>query len=460
MFLLIIFILQAAVAMGVQPHIVVIMVDDWGHNNVGYHARTQPNAAEVQTPVMDQLAAEGVILDRHYVFQYCSPSRSALHTGRNPIHVNVLNSPLSVANPADPVSGFAGIPRNMTALPAKLAAVGYETVQAGKWHIGLASPDHTPKGRGYAKSLTYLDGANDYWTSVTGDWCGSKQYTDLWAHDAPAFGLNNSWSCDQEHQAGCAYEDDIFANFTVAAINAHNPATPMFIYFAPHNIHMPLQVPAAQLAKFAKVATDSQPRQYYSAMVNMVDTHIGMVVDALKTRGMWDNTLLVLSADNGGPIYGGGSTCTTCNGDAGANNYPLRGGKHSNFEGGVRANAFVSGGFLPAAMRGTTTEALVGIEDWYVTLARLAGADPIDERAAAAGLPPVEGFDMWPLLSGANATSPRTEVWLGSFGNTTGDTAPTVVQGLIRADGWKLLQGPITNSIWQGLEIKKNKYLL
>ena len=118
-----------------QPHIVIVLIDDYGHNNIGYNARTQANAAEVQTPVLDALAAEGVILERHYVFAFCSPSRSALHTGRNPIHVNVLNSDLASVNTADPVSGFAGIPRNMTALPAKLAAVGYETVQAGKWCV-------------------------------------------------------------------------------------------------------------------------------------------------------------------------------------------------------------------------------------------------------------------------------------------------------------------------------------
>lgn len=190
----------------------------------------------------------------------------------------------------------------MTAFPSKLSSVGYNCLQAGKWHQGLATADHTPKGRGYASSLTYLDGANDNWQYTTGNWCGKDVYTDLWAHDAPAFGQNNSWACSQRNQAeGCRYEDDIFTNFTIAGIMDHDIKKPMMIYFAPHNIHQPLQVPDAQLAKFANISTDSQPRQYYAAMVNTVDTHIGMIVDALKTRGMWENTLLILSADNGGP---------------------------------------------------------------------------------------------------------------------------------------------------------------
>lgn len=111
---------------------------------------------------MDGLAATGVILDRHYAFRYCSPSRSALNSGRNPIHVNTGNDGLTLVNRADPVSGFAGIPRNMTCIGNKMSEAGYYTGQAGKWHLGLATPSHTPKGRGYAHSLTYLDGANDY----------------------------------------------------------------------------------------------------------------------------------------------------------------------------------------------------------------------------------------------------------------------------------------------------------
>ena len=81
---------------------------------------------------MDALAAEGIILDRHYVFRFCSPSRSAFNSGRNPIHVNTGNDALTLVNPADPVSGYAGIPLNMTCVGNKLKNAGYTTAQAGK----------------------------------------------------------------------------------------------------------------------------------------------------------------------------------------------------------------------------------------------------------------------------------------------------------------------------------------
>ena len=114
---------------------------------------------------------------------------------------------------------------------------------------------------------------------------------DLYGSTKPALGTNNSLSCSQAAQAGCAYEDDIFTNFTVAQIAANPPGKPLFLYFAPHNCHQPLEVPTAQAAKFAFI-NDSDSRQYYSAMVNMVDAHIGQVVDAFKAKGLWENTLM------------------------------------------------------------------------------------------------------------------------------------------------------------------------
>jgi arylsulfatase I/J len=119
----------AGAAASPQPHIVLLIVDDFGWANVGFHAKGQPNEAEIVTPNMDALAAGGIILDRHYAFRFCSPSRSSFLSGRNPIHVNVGNDQLTLVNPADPVSGFAGIPRNMTSIAQKLKNAGYATAQ-------------------------------------------------------------------------------------------------------------------------------------------------------------------------------------------------------------------------------------------------------------------------------------------------------------------------------------------
>jgi len=276
--------------------------------------------------------------------------------------------------------------------------------------------------------------------------------TDLWltgngtlpAGGAPAYGQNNSWLCSQANQPpSCVYEDTFFVNHLLAAIAAHDAATPFFGIFAPHNIHAPLQVPAAWLSKFAFI--EDPRRQAYAAKVAWLDSQLGLVVDAIKAKGMWSDMLFVLTADNGGPIYDSGG--------AGANNFPMRGGKTSNWQGGARANAFVSGGLIPAARRGAVEQGFVGVEDWYATFCALAGVDKTDTRAAAAGLPPVDSVDLWPMLSGTNTTSPHGEIVLGmptiASGNSYGD--PFIgVQAVIQPDGYKLLLGHVHQNIWTG----------
>jgi len=170
-------------------------------------------------------------------------------------------------------------------------------------------------------------------------------------------------------------------------------------------------------------------------MTNHLDVAIGNVVAALRQKGLYEKTLITFSSDNGGPIYQ--------NGSAGANNYPLRGGKVSNWEGGVRVNAWASGGFIPEAQRGTKRTGLTTGWDWYATYSTLAGVDPTDERAKAAGLPPIDSLNLWPFISGENSTSPRTEVILGR------PTVETSIGGLIQGE-WKLLVGPVAQNGWTG----------
>jgi len=352
----------APLAAAPRPHLVQMLIDDYGWFNVGFH-QPSPNP-EVQTPSLDALVQAGVELDRAYIFKYCSPSRCALQTGRNPLQVNVLNDDMVVHNASDPVGGWAGAARNFTGIATKLAAAGYATHQIGKWDVGMGSNDHTPRGRGYSSSLIYFFHENDYWDDTSYFTCGadgnSTTIVDLWEHDANgteggARTLNNSWACSQARQgANCTYVDDLFLRRALDVIAAHDPATPLFLSLTPHGVHTPLEVPQEYLDKFSFI--EDPRRRLYAAMVNHFDAMVGAVTDALKAKGMWDNLLWLGSADNGGPIYN--------NGSAGANNFPLRGGKGSNFEGGVRVNAWASGGLIPAAQRGRKEPGLVAAWDW------------------------------------------------------------------------------------------------
>ena len=110
-----------AVAANSQPHLLLVLVDDFGWNNSGWH-----NTA-VKTPAMDALRAGGLALEQHYTFKVCSPSRSSALSGRLPLHVNQENSATT--------QQFAGIPLGMTLLSERLKTQGYYTAAVGKWHV-------------------------------------------------------------------------------------------------------------------------------------------------------------------------------------------------------------------------------------------------------------------------------------------------------------------------------------
>ena len=273
-----------------KPHVVFMLVDDWGWANVGYHR--DPPTREVDTPNMDSLVKEGLELDQHYVYRFCSPSRSALISGRLPVHVNDQNQDITPYNPNDPVSGYAGIPRNMTGIATKMKEAGYATHMVGKWHAGGATFDHIPTGRGFDTSFGYLNGANDYYTEVHLK-CNKTPIVDLWDTDKPANGVNGTGPDN--------YEEALFTERLQQIVNNHDTSTPLFLYYAPHIVHAPYEVPDRYLEKFSFI--DDKSRQVYAAMVKYLDDVVGNLTTALKQRGLWDNLLFITSSDNGGPIF-------------------------------------------------------------------------------------------------------------------------------------------------------------
>ena len=402
--------LAASAAAADKPHILFLLVDDWGWANVGYHREVATR--EVQTPNLDSLAKDGLELDQNYVFHFCSPSRSSLMTGRLPIHVNDKNA-VNSYNPDDPISGFAGIPPKMTGIAEKLKTAGYETHMVGKWHAGSTAFVQTPTGRGFDTYFGYLGGANDYYTERIKECNGT---VDLWDTDKPAWGINGT---GQDN-----YEEALFTNRVLQVLRTHDQNKPLFLYYAPHIVHTPLEVPDRYVNMFSFI--NDHDRQYYHAMTKYLDDFVGELVSVLKEKGLWDNLLLVTSSDNGGPIYPGG----------GANNYPLKGGKVSDWQGGIRVNGFVSGGYLPEKMRGQKTDGYIHIADWYATFCHLAGVDPTDHKAAEVNLPPIDSLNMWPMISGENSTSPRVDI-------------PASNSTLISGD-YKILQGDVPQAGWTG----------
>lgn len=176
----------------------------------------------------------------------------------------------------------------------------------------------------------------------------------------------------------------------------------------------------------------------YASLVHYIDGLIGEVVGVLRERGMWENTLLLMSSDNGGNDQG--------------NNWPLRGAKFSNWEGGIRVPGFISGGALPTHVRGTRASGLAAVWDFHATIVDVAGGHLFDARAAAAGLPPVDAVSHWAYWSGQTSEPPRTELAIGAvYGNAhgAGKHPQTTVEGLIQGSH-KVLVGSFAEAVLFG----------
>eukprot|EP00041_Stephanoeca_diplocostata_P016857 m.334494 g.334494 ORF g.334494 m.334494 type:complete len:565 (+) comp20507_c1_seq2:254-1948(+) len=425
------------------PHIIHILADDLGWADVGFHRDPAADPRDVQTPNIDALVQDGIELSRFYVFKYCSPSRSSIQSGRNPIHVNVQNVLPEVSNPRDPIGGFQGIPTNMTGIAAVLRRghIKYRTHIVGKWDVGMATELHHPRARGYESWLGYWHHSNDYWTHTV-DHCGTDNtlVRDLWLYNATYDGpapaeYRNGPSCSQNNQTPqgerCIYEEALFTTRVLDLVNFHNVSEPLFLFWAMHLVHMPLQVPMEYIEKFSFI--DDSYRRLNHAMGNYMDSDIGRVVAALKARQMWENSLVVFHSDNGGEIMGAGI--------CGGNNWPLTGGKFSNWEGGIRVNAFVTGGFIPTARRGTQEQGFITGWDWYSTYATVAGVDPADDMAKVAGLPPIDSINMLPLLLGTNMTPPRTDILLGDTSALSPNADGKSLVGGVISGAYKLVLG-------------------
>ena len=395
------------------PNIFMVVVDDYGWGDIGYHGAKLPSG-ESLTPTIDGLVEQGIELNRHYVHMMCTPTRSSFQSGRLPIHV--------LTQLCDPCDKSGAIPRNMTGVAAQLKKAGYATHQVGKWDAGMTTPHHTPQGRGYDSSLNYFGHANWMWTET--EWLGSENHK----HAFPAKSIIDFWDTDKpaNHLNGTGYEEFIFRHRMLDILNNHDQSVPLFLQYDSKVAHYPLQAPPTYQDKHKDI--DQINRRVYWSMISFLDDQLKNITDTMKNLNMWDNTLMILSSDNGGYVLAEDGPCNTTtgidgsqsadighaaacfNGETGASNWPLRGGKYSMFEGGIRVNAFASGGLIPSARRGTKEEGIIHITDWYTTFCNLAGVPAVDPWAASSGLPGIDGLDMWPMLSGQNNTSPRTTI--------------------------------------------------
>lgn len=394
-----------------KPHLVFILQDDLGRFDVGFN---NPNVSEYSGNITE-IASQGIKLTSHYVHWHCSPTRRSFLTGRLPVHHGELLSGLSTDD----------IDLRWNILSQKLKTAGYTNYWFGKGHTGYKSWKHMPSNRGFDAFYGFLGGAGSY--------------TKLER-------FNDTTPDDTDHE----YSTDLFGETTLSHVRAHDPSKPMFLYLPWQAVHEPYDAPPV-----CSVDPKACPN-ILLAMLREADEYVGSLISLLKEKSMWKDTLLVYSADNGGVTAG--------------NNYPLRGEKHTSWEGGMRVAAFVSGGLVPENLRGTTSDERLHIVDWYPTFCKMAGVDPTDDSPVPPlpidpskpdqdiygnnSWPGVDGIDAWPLLTQQVPTAAKRRRLVlsreclldGDLKIMVAQPSPKTMSANSLHNGWRLPNGTWTTS--------------
>ena len=368
--------LAAADSTASPPNVLFILADDLGWGDVGYHG------SRALTPTIDRLAAEGLELRQHYVTPQCTPTRTALMTGRYPSRFDALVATNAPAFPTDTLT-----------LPRALRTAGYQTFLSGKWHLGF-DPGHRPWEMGFDHSYGSLSGA-----------------VHPWQHTYRKGELEKTWHRNGERldEVGWSATELVTREAERFVRLPHD--RPWFIYVAHFAVHTPVDAPDRFKRRYpARLADDPEiddDTRRYLAFTSELDDGVARLLDALLETNQLENTLIVFASDNGalgftpgggqGGAYGEPLITSKWAGSSGG----LRGRKATTYEGGIRTPAFV---YWKGRLEGRRVDSPIHVVDWFPTLTRLAGYTPSgDERW--------DGQDVWPLLEGEPAAGPRTLYW-------------------------------------------------
>jgi len=375
-----------------------LLIDDLGFDDL--RSKDLYNGQDL-TPAVEGLVAEGILLERHHTYMWCSPTRRSFITGRYPVHVS--------GTQADTNTNLT--PLQFTLLSEKMAAGGYASHFIGKGHLGWQTEDHLLVNRGFESHVGYLGGSQSYtWGRPgIGDANPYSGKHDMWHNHLPGTDVVSQ----------IFYSTQFYTSYAVNKIETRNASKPLWIHLSYQAMHGGGNRSNPPPQDVVNITTLGFRNQGYGNALRSLDNGIRNVTNALKSEGLWDNTLVLIFADNGGDNPGGS-----------ASNYPLLGRKCLAWEGGTRVFAAASGGMIPATLRGTSNAELMHIADWYATMSYLAGVDASDNYVDVNGtVHPIDGVNLWPVLvSGAKVD----RNWL-----------PTTPQSILHTDGqghmWKLI---------------------
>ena len=414
------------------PNIVLIVTDDMGFNDISLYNGGAGDGT-LQTPSIDALAHEGVTFTNGYAANaVCAPSRASIMTGRYSTRFGFEFTPfyktgvtifrwMEELNPG-PVPLFLdeasaatmkplqelGLPSSEITIAELLKQQGYYTAHVGKWHLGSVS-DMVVTNQGFDDSLElkgtlYLP--QDHPDVVNAKVEGDRIDRMVWATGTYSAAFNGVGNPGEQFKPK-GYLTDYYTDQAVKVIE-NNRNRPFFLYLAHWGIHNPLQAARADYDALSHI--EDHRLRVYSAMIRAVDRSVARVTQALEENGLTDNTLIILTSDNGGAGYIGLPNV----------NKPYRGWKLNHFEGGTHVPFMAR---WPARISaGTSMEDPIHHNDIFTTIAAAAGAQLPQDRK-------IDGVDLLPYIRKETSGAPHeTLFWREGHQQT------------VLHQGWKLIR--------------------
>ena len=354
-----------------RPNIVIILTDDLGWGDVSYHGGFIP------TPNIDQLAEDGVELNRFYANPVCSPTRASLLTG-----LHIFNH--GVVRPfMNPAAEQTGMPPELKIMPQYFKEAGYQTALSGKWHLGMAKEEFWPTNRGFDTSYGHMSGGIGYFDHTAAgrlDW------------------HRNGKSLVEE-----GYSTELIANEAINIIQNKDKDRPLFLYVAFNAPHTPIEAPLKNIKSFAYL--DDKKDQVYAANVNALDFEIGKILNAIEEEGILNETIILFFSDNG-PVFDIDPIVKVIAPNlinAKGSTAGLKGSKTSALEGGIRVPAVI---WWKGVIEKSKSDQFFFVQDILPTLLSASGISISNNTK-------FDGKDKWINLT-TNTIIPPENAFIGS----------------------------------------------
>ncbi len=399
----------ATEASSMRPNFVFILVDDLGWADVGCYGSDLH-----ETPNIDRLARQGVrFTDAYAAAPVCSPTRASIMTGKYPARLHITIWYEGSANPPQgrrliPPITQGNMPHEQVTIAEVLKDAGYFTAHVGKWHLGDAA--HYPQTHGFDVNIggTFWGAPTTFFYPYGGPsrWGGEFRYV-----PHLEFGHQGEYLTDR---------------LTDEALQVMEKAKdkPFFLNLCYHTVHTPIEGKPELVERYRKkVKPDMHHQNYeYAAMVHSLDENVGRILDKIDELGVAERTIIVFFSDNGGYINKYEGTEVT-------DNYPLRSGKGSLYEGGTRVPLIVR--WPGTTKAGSICSQPVSSIDFYPTILGMTGLAGDSEHNAN-----VDGLSLVPLLRDPTAGLKRDTLYW-HYPHYYPTTSPV---SSIRRGDWKLLE--------------------